>query len=122
MVLGELAECPGNRDGVAGRAILALTHEGHSGGSDEQVLKVEAQFLNREPHQGVLVDLVLSAGIAQRTSQFSEGGHVQTAVFGQDHRLGRRQPLTNFIDDGDLPGPGFFHVCHARSPPRSWSC
>ena len=122
MVLGELAQCPGNRDGVAGRAVLSLTHKGHRCGSDEQVLEVEAQFLDREPHQGVLVDLVLAACIAQRTSQLGEGGHVQATVFGQDNRLGRRQPLTNLVDDGDLPGPGFVDVCHARSPPQCWSC
>ncbi len=122
VVLGELSECPGHGDRVAGRTVLALAHEGHRGRPDKQVLEVEAQLLNGEPHQGVLVDLVLAAGIAQRTAQFGECGYVQTAVFGQHDRFGRRQSLTDLVDDRDLPGPGFLLVRHSRSLPRNWSC
>ena len=117
MVLGELAQRLGQRHGVACRAVGALAHEGDRRRAGEQVLEVEVELLGGEAHQRVLVDPVLAAGVAQRTAQLGECGHVQAAVLGQDDGFGRRQSFTNLVDDRGLLGPDGGVVRHARSPP-----
>src|SRR5919106_1236653 len=60
------------------------------------------QVAGREPHQAVLVDLVLAAGVAQRPAQRADGGHVEAAVLGQQGGAGLGEALLHLVHHRNL--------------------
>ena len=79
---GGVAQRLGGGDGV-------VTDERQRGRADEQLLEpLEAGLVGGEPGQGVLVHLVLGAGVAQRAAQRGQGADVHPAVLRDEHGLG----------------------------------
>ena len=62
-----------------------------------------------QPHQGVLVDLVVAAGRGQLAAELGQLGHGQAAVLGEDGAVGRVEAVPHLVDDGDLVGPRVVH-------------
>ena len=118
--LGEVGERLGGRTDVGG-------HEGHGGRSDQQFGQVPVEFVGCATHQRVLVHLVHGAGLGQRSPKALQFLDRQSAVLGENHRLGVAHPLLHLGHHGHFVGPGFLGVglgckfcgviCHALTPP-----
>ena len=99
---GEVSQCFGHVDRIAGRAIGPLGDEGDRGGAGEQLLQLQAEFAGGEADERVLVDLVLAAGLPQRPTQAADGGDVEPSVLGEQRCAGGTQALTQLVHHCDL--------------------
>ena len=66
--LGELLEHLGYADRITGRTVRLFPDKSDGRRTDQQIFNLEAQLVDGETHQGVLVNLVLAAGLAQGTT------------------------------------------------------
>ena len=69
---GKVLKRFGYRHGITRGPISPLTHEGDRRRPCKQVLQVKAQVPHGKSHQGVLVDLVVAAGLAESMPEGSQ--------------------------------------------------
>ena len=100
----------GDGHGITGRTVRPFAYEGDSRGAGQQVLQLEAQLVDGQPDEGVLVHLVLTAGLAQCLAKFGHGRNVKTSVLGQDRGIAVRQLLSDLVDHRDLLSSRLSHA------------
>ena len=84
---------------IGGGTVGLLADERYGRGAGKQVLHLEAQLVDGEADQGVLVHLVLAACLAQCLPEFGHGRNVQTSILGQDRSVAGRELLSDLLDD-----------------------
>ena len=84
----------------------------------------ETDLVGCPANEGVLVHLVLAAGLPQGPAQLRELRDRHTAVLGDDHRLRGFQTFLDLGDDRDLFGTGVLHHTSFRfdSGPLARTC